>query len=147
MQQAMLSRRKLIWAAIGVGGAQLGERAPFFAALADRAAPICGHGPLAALCVDLHCPETIRGACLRGLPATEASPEHLALLILAGLSSAGEDLNSAIGLRLAIRDQIRRDFSTGKIANVDGWMLSVTETRIYALTALIANELPGRKSA
>ncbi len=139
----MLSRRKLLTLATGVGAAWLGEPAWFRAG--DHTFPsTSGYTALAALCRDFRCPDPIAKACLRALPAIEGSPECLARLILAEMSSAGRDCTSALALRHAIREQSRHDFAHGKITNVEGWMLSLTETRVYALLALA--ELPGAQN-
>lgn len=37
-----------------------------------------------------------------------------------------------------VRERIRRDFAEGRTADVDGWVLSVTEARLCAMTALAA---------
>ena len=41
-------------------------------------------------------------------------------------------------LRTAISRQVRHDFELGRVAEVDGWILSVTEARLCALAALHA---------
>ena len=133
MFQAMLSRRNLITAAIGAGAAWLGGRASSLAACSDRA--------LAAMSLDLGCPGTIGRACLRALPAIEASPEDLTRLILADISSADGDCSSVVRLRHSVRARSRDDFRDGKIVIVDGWVLSLTEARVYALAGL--NTTPG----
>ncbi len=142
MLQAMLSRRNLITAAIGTGATWLGGRASSLAACGDRARSMSLYGALAALSSDLRCPGTIGRACLQALPANEASPEDLARLILADLSSAGRDCNSAIALRRSVSERSRDDFRDGRIVTVDGWMLSLTETRVYALAGLSATQNP-----
>jgi hypothetical protein len=134
----MLSRRHLITAAIGAGAAWLTGRQWFLATWVDRAGPMAGYGALAELCSDLRCPETIRKACLRALPAAEVSREDLARLVLADVSSAAEGCTSAIALKHSVRERSRDDFREGRIVTVDGWMLSLTETRVYALAALLA---------
>jgi len=131
----MLSRRKLIAVAAGAGAALLGWRAAFRAV--GGAPPTPGCGALAAVCSDLGCPEPLAKACLRALPAVEASAGYLTRVILAEMSSAGRDCASAMALRHSLRDQSRYDFEHGRIATVDGWMLSLTETRLYALAALL----------
>jgi hypothetical protein len=138
MFQDMLSRRNLITATIGAGAVWLGGRGSLLAACSDRAGSMSRYGALTAVSSDLRCPEAIRQACLRALPAIEASPGYLARLILADMSSAGRDCTSATALRHSVREQSRDDFRDGRIVTVDGWMLSLTETRVYALAALYA---------
>ena len=97
--------------------------------------PACDN--LAKLCSDLRCAGPIGKACLRALPETEMSLERLAPLILREVSSSNRDLSSVIGLRQAVREQTRYDFRDEKILNVDGWILSLTESRVYAMAALL----------
>ncbi len=40
------------------------------------------------------------------------------------------------GARRLIEQRIRQDFADGLTTSVDGWVLSVTEARLYAVTAL-----------
>lgn len=47
---------------------------------------------------------------------------------------------SAEWLPRAIRDRSRADFRDDRIVGVDGWMLSLTEVRVYALAALLPGE-------
>jgi hypothetical protein len=138
----MLSRRNLIAAAAGAAAALLGGRASFRAV--DGAPPTSGYGALAALCSGLGCPEPIGKACLRALPAREASAAYLTRVIFAESASAGRDCTSARALRHSLRDQSRHDFEHGRTATVDGWLLSLTETRLYALAALLPPSPPGR---
>jgi hypothetical protein len=136
-----LSRRNLIAAVIGAGAAWLSGQASYLAACGDRVHSKSRNVDLAALCSDLRCPETIRKACLRALPAAEVSRENLSRLVLADLSSAAEGWTSAIALKHSVRERSRDDFREGRIVIVDGWMLSLTETRVYALAALLALQL------
>jgi hypothetical protein len=67
------------------------------------------------------------------LPATETSKEELTRLVLEDMHAA----KTGRALAYAIRERSRNDFREGRIAIVDGWILSLTETRVYALTALL----------
>ena len=120
-----LPRRGLI--ARGLGGWLLG-RVPFLAA------SLSGSAVVAALCSEWRCPGTIAAACLDVLPAGEASKDVLTRIVLGELQTAGSSVRT---LARAIRARSRDDFRDGRIAIVDGWMLSWTETRVYALTALL----------
>jgi len=40
-------------------------------------------------------------------------------------------------LAQAIKERSRTDFRDGRVVTVDGWILSLTETRVYALAALL----------
>jgi len=39
-------------------------------------------------------------------------------------------------IRRQLANQVRHDFVKGAMVDVDGWLLSVTEARVYALIAL-----------
>ncbi len=120
----------------------------WFAALAPVGASDCAgetseYGALTAFCVALNCPEAVGNACLRALPASDASPDHLARLILEGLSTTScGDCTSVAELRRSVRERSQDDFARDRIVYVDGWMLSLTETRIYALSALLTRSHP-----
>ena len=92
---------------------------------------------LIAACLALGCVEPIRNACKRVLGA-DGSAERLAALLVDNLRSAGGDCSSITAVQQALREQCREDFRVGKIVEVDGWILSVTEVRAYALTAILA---------
>jgi len=108
--------------------------------IARRAGPrsTISPGALAAVCSDL-CPPTIIGeACLDVLPAIENSEASLTRLILGEVRASGRDSLSVRALAHSIRERSRDDFRDGRVVTVDGWMLSLTETRVYALAALVA---------
>lgn len=75
-------------------------------------------------------------ACLRALPAAEASRDTL-LSRIAELASEAGGLATSAQFRPSLRAQSRRDFRIGAVLTVDGWVLSITEARVYALTALL----------
>ena len=88
---------------------------------------------------DVHT-EMIGRQYLRRVPA-EADPDLLGELILSDLpwsASIGTDT------RAVIREQVRRDFAEDRIVRLGQWMLSQTEARLCALTALVnRTELDG----
>jgi hypothetical protein len=135
--QAMLCRRSLIAAAMAGAAAWLGGHVPLLVASRDRASLACDPEFL-AWCSRLSHPQTLGKACLEALPAIEASVASLARLILDGMSAPGGDRWSATALAQTLRERSRTDFHEGRIVNVDGWMLSLTETRVYALAALLS---------
>jgi hypothetical protein len=49
---------------------------------------------------------------------------------------AGSDGIPVRSVAQALRQRSRDDFRAGRLAMVDGWMLSLTETRLYALATL-----------
>jgi len=124
--RAMPRRRGLIAAAIGGGAIWISGR--------SRSA--IGSGCLAALCSELRYFRTIGDACLEALPATENSRDALTRAILEDIWEADRDISSASALSRWIRERSRNDFREGRIVTVDRWMLSLTETRVYALAAL-----------
>jgi hypothetical protein len=130
-----LSRRDLLAAAVATCATCFGSRASSSDALG---VPPETHSLLAA-CSDLKCPDVIGMACLRALPATEASSAVLVSLIAQCAAPQLRDLTSVAARRL-VREQSRRDFRNGAVMSVDGWILSLTETRVYALTTLLAHE-------
>jgi hypothetical protein len=131
-----LSRRGLMAAAVAVCATRLfGSRA----APSDASGGTAETHPLFAACSDLKCPDAIGMACLRALPATEASSAVLVSLIAQCAAPQLRDLTSVAARRL-VREQSRRDFRNGAVMSVDGWILSLTETRVYALTTLLAHE-------
>lgn len=76
---------------------------------------------------------------LRSYP-DEAEVEILVRQIDAALiSEYGQGMNIDDPLLLAkhLDQQIRNEFSRGDVVQVDGWILSRSETRLYALMALL----------
>lgn len=63
----------------------------------------------------------------------EAEPRRLRTLLEATLRA---DVSDAAALRTRIEHQLRADYIRGDLAEVDGWLLSLTEARLYALAAL-----------
>src|SRR6478672_4513290 len=132
-----MSRRGLMAAAVAVCATRFfGSRAWPSDASAGRAET----HPLFAACSDLKCPDAIGMACLRALPAAETSPTVLVSLIFQRAAPQVRDLTSSVVVRRLVRAKSRRDFRNGSVRHVDGWILSLTETRVYALTTLLAHE-------
>ena len=73
--------------------------------------------------------------------ALGTEPADIAMLAarVAGDRAAYQDLCGvdADGLRKRLARQQRRDFAAGRMVNVDGWMLSLTEARACAIAALV----------
>ena len=77
------------------------------------------------------------GSAYLALRPEEADPYNLVELI----TRADQDPlvvhhTSATELRAWLRRRQARDFATGRIVNLDGWLLSATEVRLCALVAL-----------
>lgn len=132
----MLSRRHLIASAMGASAAWLGAYPVPLQTQAARIAPLSTHRALVMYCSSLNCPATIGKACLRTLPTMEATTECLSSLILSSLRSAQQDSATVLALSNLITEASRFDFQNGQITHVDGWTLSVTEARVYALALL-----------
>jgi hypothetical protein len=85
---------------------------------------------LSALIAELACAERLGCACVRGLASSGRS-----VFILADL---GPETNyySISQLKSAVQKRIRKDFEERKIVVIDGWLLSLTETQLYAIAFL-----------
>jgi hypothetical protein len=84
---------------------------------------------------------TIGREYLKCVPA-EADQAHLVSLISQShndisASPGGPDLSRGLSLEEWISLRIRDDFSSSKVVNVGGWVLSETEARICALCVLL----------
>lgn len=137
MTRPILRRRSLIATATSGAVAWLGAYASFLPGHAGRAYSISGYSELIALCSDLRCPKTIGKACLLALPAAESTLSSLAQTVLSDVRLVGGDHPPRDMLAQAIKEQSRTDFRDGRVVTVDGWVLSLTETRVYALTVLL----------
>jgi hypothetical protein len=123
--------------AIGGGAAWLIGGVSFLVSYRSRVGSMHGSGILTALWAELGYPRTIGEACLKALPAADAPKECLTRAIFGNVLDAGRDRLSARAIVQSIRERSRDDFRDGRIVIVDGWMLSLTETRVYALAALL----------
>ena len=65
----------------------------------------------------------------------EADPIVLASLLNLDASGLPQEPDA---LRRYVRDRIRQDFERGRTTDVNGWVLSSTEARLCAITALAA---------
>jgi hypothetical protein len=131
MTPRTISRRCLIATAISGSAAWLGGHTV-------RGGPTYSVSELIALCWDLCCPRTIGIACLLALPAPERTRPFLARAVLADVRPTGGNHPQPDMLARAISELSRTDFRDGRVVSVDGWVLSLTETRVYALAALLA---------
>jgi hypothetical protein len=137
--RAVLSRRSLMTTAIGGGAAWLLGGVWFLVSCRGRAGSVSGSSTFADFWAELGYSRTIGEACLKALPAVEASKRYLSRAVFGDTQDGGGDCLSARALAQAIRERSRDDFRDGRIVIVDGWMLSLTETRLYALAALLAS--------
>lgn len=130
-----LHRRTLVAAACGGGAVWLGTAIRVFG---GRPHP-SEHAALAAMCLRLNCPQQFGEACRRALPPAERSEHALARTLVADLRPATGGRFPAGGLTQAARQRSQDDFRAGRVTSVGGWILSLTETRLYALAALISS--------
>ena len=134
----MLKARRLILAVLAAGSlAPLLGMQRLIAAFSDAATPEAR--PLAAQLVSLLRARDSAAALghvyLAAMPE-EATADRLVALILPG-RRAGED--SVLGdrqLRAMLGERHRSDFASGRTVVLHGWILSRTEARLYALSAL-----------
>jgi hypothetical protein len=128
-----ISRRSLVATAISGTAAWLGPYLSFLTTDVGRAY----HDELIALCSNLRCPWTVGKACLLALPVVESTRSSLARTILTDVKLARRNHSPSDVFAQAISERSRTDFRDGRVVTVDGWVLSVTETRVYALSALL----------
>jgi hypothetical protein len=81
------------------------------------------------------------GARRVGLAYLSQSPEERDRQVLVDLLIAGVVWPSLAGadVRTLIDARVRRDFASGDVVQLQGWMLSHTEARLCALAALDAS--------
>ena len=78
----------------------------------------------------------IGNACLRTLPPKGNSAEQLANAILVAAEIDSQAAKTTQAIRDRISNRVRKDFAEDAVISVDGWVLSLTEARLYALAAL-----------
>jgi hypothetical protein len=86
---------------------------------------------------DLGHARTLGRACLRFFPTTVSADRLYAWIVPAGRAEI-ENVATIAELRRSIRQRVRRDFAVDDTVQVNGWVLSITELRLYALAELIA---------
>jgi hypothetical protein len=78
--------------------------------------------------------DVIGNACLSALPEAERKRDRLSNILLHGVLRG--TITTGENVRRLLAEQVRNDFATGAVLNVENWLLSLTETRVYALSAL-----------
>lgn len=70
----------------------------------------------------------------------QCTPHEADPIVLAGLLKidARRLPSDPAALRRFVRDRIRQDFAEGRTTDVNGWILSSTEARLCAITAIAA---------
>lgn len=84
------------------------------------------------------------GAAYRDAHPEESSPVVLSGFVDRALAAAavGQLPADDAGLRALLQQRVRAEYAKGEVVRVDGWILSVTEARLYALVSLQANLAP-----
>jgi hypothetical protein len=126
-------RRAVVSAAGGAVIAQIAACLPFFKAFA-RAEKTSSVDAIVSACRALNCPATLAKACRRSV-GEDLAPGDLVHALRRDLALGAGDRSSTESIWRALRDQSRRDFASGRIQTVEGWIFSVTEVRAYALAA------------
>lgn len=128
-------RTVLVLAAAGL----LGSTIRWWRLAKDHARPI---EPWTALLAPLRA----KSAAVIGAVVMSAEPEMMSedklvarLLADLGLTRQSAVTASHLDLTRRISETVRRDFETGRIVNVFGWRLAMTEARLCALAAQHAN--------
>jgi len=88
---------------------------------------------LTSLSSEWLCIHDIAAACVRVLPGEEISPPALMLAILGRTSICLAEWMTAATVRQIIAKRIHVDFLRHDTVCADGWILSMTEARLYAL--------------
>lgn len=106
-----------------------------------------GYDTLELLASDFSCPATLGKACLEALPRTEGGKDSLIRSIMRDVALERSEASAPLQLGRKLRERSRADFKAGRTVTVDGWVLSLTETRFYALSALMVADFgASRKS-
>ncbi|MCK9532810.1 MAG: hypothetical protein M0R77_20190 [Gammaproteobacteria bacterium] len=64
-------------------------------------------------------------------------PEEAKLAYLAQAVCGDTPREDIARLRAQVREKIHQDFSDGRVVRLQGWLLSCTEARLYALVTLV----------
>ncbi len=75
-------------------------------------------------------------ACLKALPPNPSALQQLVNVMIASADCTAGVTKTKDVVRRCIDDRVRHDFAEGAVVNIDGWLLSSTEARLYALVAL-----------
>ena len=132
----LLTRRGFVsLAALGASALVVRSR-PWTAIVAF--APVSLAERLAGLMVHRESARVVGSAYLDRVPS-ESSAGRLVERISAGLPEGRRTLLAASDaeLRALLSEAIRSDFEADRVVDVDGWILSPTEARLYALTASV----------
>ena len=135
---AIVTRRHCLRMFLGVGAILLLRRTDAFDTMSNSSTDHLLSAKLANVFHDRKSATVIGLEYLRSTPM-EADPRQLTNLICSRWQGRYDDVAHADTARikeLLLRQQ-REDFEKGRIVNVQGWILSETEARLCALTALV----------
>lgn len=111
---------------------------------ADLASGGEGDGWLSVCMPDMAAAGRLGRAYLAAHPA-ELDPRRLVAELRESLQlgAGGEaiDTDAAAELIIRVREVVTQDYLAGRVVPVDGWVLSLTEARLYALAALADGDL------
>ena len=121
----------------GIGGSALAIKSRPWRALVAFA-PVSAAERLAGLLAHRDSARVVGTAYLDRVPS-EASASRLVDRIAADLPEGRRTVRDASDdeLRSLLAASVRSDFEQDRIVEVDGWVLSPTEARLYALTTLV----------
>jgi len=83
----------------------------------------------------------IGAACLKSLPRNQSSLQQLTNAIVAASACDTEPMTTTQAVRHRITARVRQDFAEDAVVSIEGWLLSLTEARLYALVALSVREM------
>jgi hypothetical protein len=134
-----LSRRRFVAATIAAAALPLLSGVPRLPGVSPAGPIVAGNGrvQLAALLQSRASAVIVGEAYLAAYPEERAA-DLLTDLLTAGWDSGASPLHTldADRVRELVAAQVKRDFSRAQTVEIDGWMLSRTEARLCALTAL-----------
>ena len=132
-----ISRRRFLASAAAIGASALVVKTQPWKALVAFV-PVSVAERLAGLIAHRDSARVVGRAYLDEVPA-ESSVSRLVDRIVADLPEGRRSLRDAsdADLRQLLAASIRADFEHDRIVEVEGWVLSPTEARLYALTALV----------
>ena len=132
-----ISRRQVLAAAGGVGVAAVSVWARPWRSLVAFV-PVSAAERLVGLFSHRASAEAVGSAYLARVPS-EAAVGRLVSMIVAELPDGRRTVIEASDdeLRAILLERVRTDFEQDRIVDVEGWVLSPTEARLYALASLV----------
>ncbi len=132
-----ITRRRFLATVSAFGGFALVVKTRPWRAMVSFA-PVSAAERLAGLLTHRDSARVVGSAFLDHAPE-EASVSHLVDRISAELPEGRQTVRDASNdeLRALLAASVRSDFDEERVVNVDGWVLSPTEARLYALAALM----------